>query len=42
MMMKFVQKFRRATRSSRYEEKPLVEEFKRGINETIHYRLIES
>ena len=31
-MEEFVQEFRRAVRSSRYEERPLVEEFKRGIN----------
>ena len=35
-MEEFVQKFRRAARESRYEERPLVEEFKRGINTTIH------
>ena len=31
----FVQKFRRATRGSRYKEQLLVEEFKCGINKTI-------
>ena len=35
MMENFVQKFRRAARGSRYERKPLVEEFKRGMNRTI-------
>ena len=35
-MEEFVQEFRRAARESRYEERPLVEEFKRGINTTIH------
>jgi len=32
---KFVQEFRRAARGSGYEGKPVVEEFKRGINTTI-------
>ena len=31
----FVQEFRRAARESRYEERPLVEEFKRGMNRII-------
>jgi len=39
---KFVQKFRRAARESRYERRLLVEEFKRGINAIIYQRLIES
>ncbi len=30
MMEEFVQEFKRAARGSEYEEKPLVEEFKRG------------
>ena len=37
----FVQEFRRVTRKSRYEERPLVEEFKRGMNRTIYQRLME-
>ena len=32
MMEEFVQEFERAARGSRYEERPLVEEFKRGMN----------
>ena len=32
---KFVQEFRRVTRGSRYEERPLVKEFKRNMNRTI-------
>ena len=32
---KFVQEFRRAARGIGYEGKPVVEEFKRGINTTI-------
>ena len=31
-MKEFVQEFRRAERDSKYEEKSLVEEFKRGMN----------
>ena len=37
----FVQEFKRAARGSRYEGRPLVEEFKRGINEGIRRKLIE-
>jgi len=32
----FVQEFRRATRDSEYKGRPLVEEFKRGMNRTIY------
>ena len=32
----FVQEFRRVARESGYKRKPLVEEFKREINTTIH------
>jgi len=35
MIEKFVQNFRKAARGSRYEERPLVEEFKREISITI-------
>ena len=41
-MEEFVQKFRRVTRGSGYEGRPLVEEFKRGINGTIRRKLIEA
>ena len=41
MMEEFVQKFRRAARRSGYEECPLIEEFKWGINVTVRRRLIE-
>ena len=34
-MEEFVQKFRKAARESGYEDRPLIEEFKRGINATI-------
>jgi len=39
---KFVQEFRRAARSSRYEGRPLIEEFKRDMNGMICQRLIKS
>jgi len=42
IMEEFVQEFRRAARRSRYEERPLVEEFKKGINTTICQRLMKS
>jgi len=32
-MEEFVQKFRRVAKESRYKERPLIEEFKREINE---------
>jgi len=40
-MEKFIQEFKRAVRGSGYEEKPLIEEFKRGINEIIRRKLIK-
>ena len=41
-MKEFVQEFKRAVRGSGYEGRPLVEEFKRGINEAIRKKLIET
>ena len=41
-MEEFVQEFKRAARGSRYEERPLVEEFKRGMNRVIRRKLIEA
>ena len=38
----FVQIFKRVARGSGYEEQPLVEEFKRGINRGIRRKLIEA
>ena len=35
-MKEFVQEFRRVARDSGYKERLLIEEFKRGINATIH------
>jgi len=40
-MKEFVQEFKRTARGSRYEERPLVEEFKRGINREIRRKLME-
>ena len=41
-MEKFVQKFKRAARGSGYEGRPLVEEFKRGMNGVIRRKLMEA
>ena len=41
-MEEFVQEFKRAARGSRYEEQPLVEEFKREMNGVIRRRLMEA
>ena len=40
-MKEFVQEFKRATRGSGYEERLLMEEFKRGMNGAIRRKLIE-
>jgi len=40
-MEEFVQEFKRATRGSGYESRPLVEEFKRGMNGGIRRKLME-
>ena len=42
MMEEFVQEFRRAARESRYEERPLIEEFKREMNGMIRRKLMEA
>jgi len=39
---KFVQEFKRAARRSGYEERLLVEEFKRGMNGVIRRKLMEA
>ena len=39
---KFVQKFKRVARESRYEGHPLIEEFKRDINGVIRRKLIKT
>lgn len=41
MIEEFVQKFREAARKSGYEERLLVEEFKRGMNGMIRRKFIE-
>ena len=41
-MEKYVQEFKRAARGSGYEGRPLVEEFKRGINGSIRRKLMEA
>ena len=41
-MEEFVQEFKRAARGSGYEERPLVKEFKRGINGGIRRKLMEA
>ena len=38
----FVQEFKKATRESEYEGRPLVEEFKRGISRAIRQKLMEA
>ena len=42
MMEEFVQEFKRAARGSGYEGRPLVEEFKRGMNGGIKRKLMEA
>jgi len=42
MMEEFVQEFKRTARGSGYEGRPLVEEFKRGMNGGIRRKLMES
>jgi len=41
-MEEFIQEFKRAARGSRYEGRPLVEEFKRGMNGGIRRKLMEA
>ena len=41
-MEEFVQEFKRAARGSGYERRPLIEEFKRGMNGGIRRKLIEA
>ena len=41
-MEEFVQEFKRAVRGSGYEGRPLVEEFKQGINGEIRRKLMEA
>ena len=41
-MEEFVQEFKRAARESGYKRRPLVEEFKRGMNGAIRRKLMEA
>ena len=41
-MKEFVQEFKRTARGSRYEERLLVEEFKRRMNRAIRRKLMET
>ena len=41
-MDEFVQEFKRAARGSRYEEHPLIKEFKREMNRVIRRKLMEA
>ena len=41
-MEEFVQEFKRAARGSGYKERPLVEEFKRGMNGAIMRKLMKA
>jgi len=41
-MEEFVQDFKRVARESRYEEHPLIEEFKQDINGSIRRKLMEA
>ena len=38
----YIQKFKKVTRGSGYERRPLIEEFKRGLNRAIRSRLAEA
>ena len=40
-MEEFIQEFKRVARGSGYEERPLIEEFKRGMNREIRRKLME-
>jgi len=39
---KYVQEFKKVTRGSSYERRPLIEEFKRGLNGAIRRKLTEA
>ena len=41
-IVKFIYEFRRVAKVSKYEEKLLVEKFKRGMNGVVRQKLIES
>ena len=41
-MEEFVQEFKRVVKASRYEGRPLMEEFKKGMNRGIRRKLMEA
>jgi len=41
-MEEYVQEFKRTARGSRYERRPLIEKFKRGMNGEIRRKLMEA
>jgi len=42
MCNEYIQEFKKVTRGSSYEGRPLIEEFKRGLNEAIKRKLAEA
>ena len=42
IMEEFIQEFKRVVRGSRYKGRPLVEEFKRGMNRVIRRKLMKA
>jgi len=42
LMKKFVQDFKRVARKSKYKGRPLIEEFKQGMNGSIRRKLMEA
>ena len=42
IMEEYIQEFKRAARGSGYKERPLIEEFKRGMNGGIRRKLMEA
>lgn len=41
MMKEFIQKFRKTVRENRYKRRPLIKDFKRGMNRTVCQRLMK-
>jgi len=39
---KYMQEFKKIARGSSYERRPLIEEFKRGLNKSIRRKLVEA
>ena len=42
MIEEFVQEFKRAVRESKYKERPLIEEVKRGMNGVIRRKFMKA